>query len=47
MLVVACGFSLNDLMNEPKENLYVQVTKQLIGKMSFYHKCIEKLAEIG
>lgn len=47
MLVVACGFSLNDLMNEPKNNLYVQVTKQLIEKMSFYHKCIEKLAEIG
>jgi hypothetical protein len=38
---------LSDLMNEPKNNLYVQVTKKLIEKMRFYHTCIEKLAEIG
>ena len=26
LIVIACGFSLNDLMNEPKNNLYVRTT---------------------
>jgi hypothetical protein len=27
LLVVACGFSLNDLISEPKNNLYIKVTQ--------------------
>ena len=45
LLMVACGFSLNELLNEPFQNLYVKVTSQLIEKLKFYTVCVEKLSE--
>lgn len=45
MNVIGCGFSLNDLINEPKHNLYVKVTAQLILKLKLYTVCVEKLSE--
>ena len=27
LLVIACGFSLNDLLSEPKNNFFVKVTQ--------------------
>lgn len=27
LLVIACGFSLNDLLSEPKGNLFIKVTQ--------------------
>ena len=45
LLMVACGFSLNELLNEPVQNLYVKVTSQLIEKLKFYTVCVEKLSE--
>jgi hypothetical protein len=47
MNVIGCGFSLNDLINEPKHNLYVKVTAQLILKLKLYTVCVEKLSEGG
>lgn len=41
MLVIACGFSLNDLLNEPVDNKYVQVLKQILKKLKFFLQCIE------
>lgn len=44
MLSIACGFSLNDLLHEQKNNQYVEVTKKLIEKMAFYINCIEMIS---
>jgi len=41
MLVIACGFSLNDLLHEPVDNQYVQVLKQLLQKLKFFIECVE------
>lgn len=46
MLVIACGFSLNDLLHEPVDNQYVIVLKMLIKKLSFYINCVEKLSKM-
>jgi len=46
MLVIACGFSLNDLLHEPVDNQYVIVLKMLIKKLSFYIDCVEKLSKL-
>jgi hypothetical protein len=42
-LVIACGFSLHDLLVEPKNNQFVRTTQQLIEKIQFYTTCVEKL----
>ena len=44
MLVIACGFSLNDLLHEPVDNQYVMVLKMLIKKLSFFINCVQKLS---
>lgn len=36
MLVIACGFSLNDLLHEPVDNQYVMVLKQILKKLKFF-----------
>ena len=41
MLVIACGFSLNDLLHEPVDNQYVQVLKQILKKLKFFIQCVE------
>lgn len=45
MLVVACGFSLNSLPQEPELNPCVQTTGQLIKKLRFFVDAAEKIAE--
>jgi hypothetical protein len=45
MLVIACGFSLNDLLHEPVDNQYVQVLKQILKKLKFFIGCIEQLSK--
>lgn len=42
-LVIACGFSLHDLMSEPLNNQFVGTTRQLIEKIRFWATCVEKL----
>jgi hypothetical protein len=46
MLVIACGFSLNDLLHEPVDNKFVQVLKLMIQKLKFYNSCIESLSQM-
>ena len=46
MLVIACGFSLNDLLHEPVDNKFVQVLKLIIQKLNFFCQCIESLSEM-
>ena len=46
MLVIACGFSLNDLLHEPVDNQYVQVLKMLIKKLNFFIQCVEQLSKL-
>lgn len=46
MLVIACGFSLNDLLHEPVDNQYVEVLKTLIKKLNFFIQCVEKLSKM-
>lgn len=46
MLVIACGFSLNDLLHEPVDNQYVQVLKQILKKLKFFIHCVEQLAKV-
>lgn len=46
MLVIACGFSLNDLLHEPVDNQYVIVLKMFIKKLAFYMNCVEKLSKM-
>lgn len=41
MLVIACGFSLNDLLHEPVDNQYVQVLRQILKKLKFFMHCVE------
>ena len=41
MLMIACGFSLNDLLHEPVDNQYVQVLKQILKKLKFFTSCVE------
>ena len=43
MLVIACGFSLNDLLHEPVDNQYVQVLRQILKKLKFFIHCVEQL----
>ena len=45
MLVIACGFSLNDLLHEPVDNQYVQVLKQILKKLSFFMTCVDQLSK--
>ena len=45
MLVIACGFSLNDLLHEPVDNHYVQVLKQILKKLSFFMTCVDQLSK--
>jgi len=45
MLVIACGFSLNDLLHEPVDNQYVQVLKQILKKLNFFIQCVEQLSK--
>ena len=33
MLVIACGFSLNTLPQDPETNVYVETTAQLVKKL--------------
>lgn len=40
---MACGFSLADLLGEPKNNQFVRTTQQLIEKIQFYTGCVDKL----
>ena len=46
-LVIACGFSLHDLLGEPKNNQFVRTTQQLIEKVQFYTNCVDKISELG
>ena len=46
ILVIACGFSLNDLLHEPVDNQYVQVLKQILQKLKFFIQCVEKLSKL-
>jgi hypothetical protein len=46
MLVIACGFSLNDLLHNPVDNQYVQVLKELLLKLKFFIQCVDKLSTI-
>ena len=46
MLVIACGFSLNDLLHEPVDNQYVQVLHHLLKKLKFFIDCVEKLSKM-
>ena len=41
------GELLNDLLNEPVDNQYVEVLKMLIKKLSFFINCIEKLSKMN
>ena len=41
MLVVACGFSLNQLLQEPENNTYVETASYLIKKLQFFVNCTE------
>ena len=45
-LVVACGFSLHDLLGEPKNNQFVRTTQQIIEKIQFYNTCVQKISEM-
>ena len=45
-LVVACGFSLHDLLGEPKNNQFVRTTQQIIEKIQFYNICVQKISEM-
>jgi hypothetical protein len=36
IMVVSCGFSLNNLPHEPETNIYVETTGQLIKKLNFF-----------
>jgi hypothetical protein len=45
MLVIACGFNLNDLLHEPVDNQYVQVLKEILKKLKFFIQCVEKLSK--
>ena len=36
MMVVSCGFSLNNLPQEPESNPYVETIAQLIKKLRFF-----------
>ena len=46
MLVIACGFNLNDLLHEPVDNQYVQVLKMLLKKLKFFITCVEQLSKL-
>ncbi len=46
-MVVACGFSLNDLMNEPQNNFNVKVTTSLIEKAALFATFIDKVNAMG
>ena len=45
MLVIACGFSLNDLLHFPVDNQYVQVLKELLNKFRFFINIVDKLSK--
>ena len=45
-LVIACGFSLHDLLGEPKNNQFVRTTQQIIEKIQFYNTCVQKISEM-
>lgn len=36
MLVIACGFSLHDLLQQPVDNQYVEVIKLILSKLRFF-----------
>ena len=40
MLVIACGFSLNDLLHYPVDNQYVQVLKEVLAKFRFFIQAV-------
>jgi len=44
--VVACGFSLNTLPQEPESNSYVETTAMLIKKLQFFVRAVETIALI-
>lgn len=45
-LVVACGFSLNSLPQEPESNSYVETTAMLIKKLKFFVQAVETISQV-
>lgn len=46
ILVVACGFSLNTLPQEPEANIYVETTTQLLKKLKFFVTAAEQISQL-
>lgn len=46
MLLVHCGFSLTNLLQEPENNSYVETMGHLISKLEMYVKAIEQLSKV-
>lgn len=43
LLVVSCGFSLTNLLQEGEKNTYVETIGFLIRKLAFFVTCVEKV----
>ena len=46
MLIVACGFSINNLVQEPKNNGYVEKVTYLIQKLKMFVECCEQIHDM-
>jgi hypothetical protein len=46
ILVVSCGFVLNNLPQEPDSNIYVETTAQLIKKLRFFIKVVDQIYQL-
>ena len=47
MLIVTCGFSINNLVQEPKNNSYVETVSYMIQKLKRFVECTEQLADMA
>ena len=46
MLIVACGFSINNLVQEPKNNGYVEKVTYMIQKLKMFVNCTEQISDM-
>ena len=46
MLIVACGFSINNLVQEPKNNSYVDKVTYMIQKLKLFVDCTEQISDM-
>lgn len=47
MVIVGCGFSINNLVAEPDNNAFVETVTQLIQKLKLYVTCVEQVSALS